>query len=224
MSPDRTSLTSTSFSRTSFSRTSLSRVVTWVLSALRPAVVQAHCDTADGPAAQDARRALETGNVHHALKWIPADGEAELRAVFEKAMRVRAAGGEAAELADRLFLETLVRLHRMGEGVGFTGVQPSGTHVDPVVAAADAAIASGSDEALLPLVPEERRTELDERFRAAVALQGFDVDDVAAGRRYLAAYVDFFKYAEGEDHGHAHEAAHTHEGTHTHEPVHAHQH
>ena len=214
MSADRTPLDGTSPNRTS-----LRRAVTRVLSSLRPAVVQAHCDTADGPAAQDARRALETGNVHHALKWIPADGEAELRDVFEKARRVRTAGGEAAELADRLFVETLVRLHRMGEGVGFTGVQPSGAHVDPVVGAADAAIASGSDEELLPLVPEERRTELDERFQAAVALQGFDVDDVAAGRRYLAAYVDFFKYAEGEDHhGHAHGAAHTHE------PVHAHHH
>lgn len=213
MSADRTSLTSTTATTTP-----LRRIVSRVLSALRPAVVQAHCDTADGPAARDARRALEAGNVNHALKWIPADGEAELRDVFEKAMRVRAAGGEAAELADRLFLETLVRLHRMGEGVGFTGVQPSGAHVDPVVAAADAAIASGSDEELLRLVSEERRTELDERFQAAVALQGFDVDDVAAGRRYLAAYVDFFQYAEGEDHGHAHGAAHAHE------PVHAHQH
>lgn len=206
MSPDRTPR----------SRTSFRRVVTRVLSALRPAVVQAHCDTADGPAAQDARRALESGNVNHALKWIPVEGEAELRDVFEKALRVRAAGGEAAELADRLFLETLVRLHRMGEGVGFTGVQPSGSHVDPVVAAADAAIASGSDEELLPLVPEERRTELDERFRAAVALRGFDVDDVAAGRRYLAAYVDFFKYAEGEDHGHSHADGHAAEPGHTH--------
>lgn len=198
------------------SRTYPGRVVARLLSALRPAVVQAHCDTADGPAAQDGRRALETGNVNHALKWIPAEGEAELRDVFEKALRVRAAGGEAAGLADRLFLETLVRLHRMGEGVGFTGLQPSGAQVDPVVAAADAAIASGSDAELLALVPEDRRTGLDERFQAAVALQDFDVDDVDAGRHYLAAYVDFFKYAEGEEHHHGHEQAHTHAHAHSH--------
>ena len=30
----------------------------------------AHCDTADGPAVTDGRRALETGNVNFALKWI----------------------------------------------------------------------------------------------------------------------------------------------------------
>ena len=118
------------------------RIVT-LLAALRPAIVQAHCDTAEGPAVTDGRRALETGNVNHALKWIPADGEAELRDVFDKALRVRGLGPDAAEVADRLFLETLVRVHRMGEGVGFTGIQPTGTQVDPVVAAADEAIAAG---------------------------------------------------------------------------------
>ena len=167
-----------------------------------PDIVHAHCDTADGPAVTDGRRALETGNVNYALKWIPADGEKELRQIFDKAQRIRPLGEEAAELADQLFLETLVRLHRLAEGVGFIGIQPSGTAIDPVVAAADVALASGSTADLLPLVPEERRVELDRRFRAALALGEFDVDHVDAGRRYLAAYVDFFKYAEGEDHEH----------------------
>jgi hypothetical protein len=195
--------------------------------ALTPAVVEAHCDTADGPAVTDGRKALASGNVNDALPWIPASGEAELRDVFAMAVRVRGLGTDAAELADRLFLETLVRLHRMGEGVGFTGIQPTGTH-DPVVAAADAAIALGSDAALLPLVPEDRRGELSRRFREALALRERDVDDVVAGRRYIAAYVSFFMYAEGEEHeqehprhtAHAHgdaaHAGHTHDDEHVH--------
>ena len=52
------------------------------------------------------------------------------------------------------------------------------------------------------MVPEERRAELDKRFQSALAIKDFDVDDVAAARRYIAAYVSFFKYAEGEDHEH----------------------
>ncbi len=183
-----------------------------LLAALRPVIVQAHCDTAEGPAVKDGHKALETGNINYALKWIPADGEAELRDVFEKSHKVRTLGAEAAEVADRLFLETLVRIHRMGEGVGFTGIQPAGTEIDPVVKAADEAIAVGSDADLLPMVPQERRAELHERFQAALALKGFDVDDVAAARRYVAAYVGFFKYAEGEDHAHEHaHAGHSHE-------------
>ena len=91
------------------------------------------------------------------------------------------------------------------------GIQPVGAQIDPVVKAADEAIALGSDADLLPLVPEERRAELDERFQAALAIKDFDVDDVAAGRRYLAAYVSFFKYAEGEDHEHHGREAHAHQ-------------
>lgn len=192
----------------------LTNRIATLLRSLKPLEVQAHCDTVEGPAVKDGRTALETGNINHALKWIPAEGEAELRDVFERALRVRTLGADAAELADRLFLETLVRLHRMGEGVGFTGIQPVGTELDPVVTAADEAIASGSDADLLPLVPQERRAGLADRFRSALALKDFDVDDVAAARRYVAAYVDFFTFAEGEDHAHHAPAGHAHAHAH----------
>lgn len=166
--------------------------------------VDAHCDTADGPAVVDGRRALESGNVNHALKWIHADGDAELTDVFGKAMAVRKLGPQAAEVADRLFLETLVRIHRMGEGVGFTGIQPTGTKIDPIVVAADSALETGNDSEVQRLAPADRRDELRRRFAVALGKKKFDVDDVRAARDYVAAYVDFFKYAEGEDHHHAH--------------------
>lgn len=185
----------------------VNRIITW-LAAMRPAVVQAHCDTAEGPAVTDGRKALETGNVNYALKWVPAAGEAEVRDVFDKALRVRGLGPDAAEVADRLFLETVVRVHRMAEGVGFTGIQPAGTQVDPVVKAADEAIAQGSDADLLLIVAPERRTGLHQRFQAAMALKDFDVNDLQAARGYIAAYVSFFKYAEGEEHDHHEPAGH----------------
>jgi hypothetical protein len=90
----------------------------------------------------------------------------------------------------------------MGEGEGFTGIQPASTGVDPVVQAADAAIAAGSDDDLLPLVEEGRRAELHRRFQAALSWNGFDVDDLAAGRRHIAVYVAFFTYSEGDEHDH----------------------
>ena len=178
--------------------------------------VEAHCDTADGPAVADGRKALESGNLNYALKWIPAEGEAELREVFAKAMAVRGLGADAADIADRLFLETLVRIHRMAEGVGFTGIQPSGAHVEQVVVAADRALETGDDSELQPLVPAERRAELHRRFGEAMARRHFPVDDVAAGRDYIEAYVSYFKYAEGEDHEHHHGPAHHAHSEHAH--------
>lgn len=164
----------------------------------------AHCDTAEGPAVTDGRRALETGNINHALKWIQADDEAELSEVFGKALAVRKLGAHAAEVADRLFLETLVRLHRRGEGVGFTGIQPTGTEIDPIVMAADRALETGDDSQVAALAPAGRRAELHRRFEIALRKKKFDIDDVPAARDYVAAYVDYFKYAEGEDHEHHH--------------------
>lgn len=168
--------------------------------------VEAHCDTADGPAVIDGRRALETGNINYALKWIQPDSETELAEVFAKSLTVRKLGKDAAEVADRLFLETLVRLHRMGEGVGFTGIQPAGASVDPIVVAADRALEVGDDRDVLALVPAARRDELHRRFAAALGKKGFDINDITAARDYVAAYVNFFKYAEGEDHAHGHAA------------------
>ncbi|WP_332812989.1 DUF6448 family protein [Ramlibacter sp.] len=195
---------------------SLTRILRSFVAALVP-TAEAHCDTADGPAVTDGRRALATGNINHALKWIQADGEPELKEVFAKALAVRRLGPEAAEVADRLFLETLVRIHRMGEGVGFTGIQPTGAHVEPIVVAADRALETGDDREVRALAPAERRDELHRRFHVALGKKGFDVDDVPAARDYVAAYVSFFKYAEGEDHEHGHHGpggAHAHHAEH----------
>lgn len=202
----------------------LAALALFTLIVVWPRTADAHCDTLDGPAVADGRRALVTGNLAHALKWIPTEAEAELREVFDACSRVRTQGGDATTVADRLFLETLVRLHRAGEGAGFDGLKPSGTRVDPVVVAADAAIAAGSLAPLVGLVPDDRLPQLDRLLHAALALKEFDADDVAAGRRYIAAYVEFFMFAEGEEHehhaGHDHHAGHGDHGEHNHHDGH----
>lgn len=186
----------------------LSAIALFALIALTPRRASAHCDTEDGPAVVDGHQALQTGNINYALKWIFADGEAELRPIFDRAVRVRALGGEAAELADRHFLENLVRIHRAGEGAGYDGIKPTGTVLDPKVVAADAAIANGDLQPLLALMPAEQHAELRRLFERARARMGFDVNDVSAARAYVEAYVSFFKYAEGHAHDHGHHHHH----------------
>lgn len=132
-------------------------------------------------------------------------------------MSVRGPGPGAKTVADRYLFDTLVRLHRNGEGVGFEGVKPAGTPVDARVPAADRSIETGNLYPLANLVPAERKHELHVRFERVMALKNFNVDDVVAGRNYVMAYVSFFKFAEGEDD--AHHAGHA--GA---EPVVSHQH
>ena len=195
--------------------TSLQRLASAIAArVVRPA--SAHCDTADGPAVVDGRRALASGQINIALKWVHAADEPEVRAAFDKARRVRAAGGEAAELADQWFLENFVRIHRAGEGASYDGIKPAGSAVPPQVRAADEALERGSIEPLRGLIDDGRWGELEKRFDRALALKSFDTDDLVAARGYMDAYVSFFKYAEGHDHDHVHGhgPAHGHAGHH----------
>ena len=95
-----------------------------------PVKAKAHCDTMDGPTAVDGKQALETCNVNYALKWILPEHEEELKGIFALSSKVRSLGPDAKELADRYFLENLVRIHRAGEGAFYEGLKPSGTPID----------------------------------------------------------------------------------------------
>lgn len=106
-----------------------------------PLLAYAHCDTLDGPVVQTARESLEKSDITPVLKWVQVKDEKEIRAAFDKALAVRAMGPEAKELADMYFFETLVRIHRAGEGAPYTGLKP-GAAVDPAVALADKALES----------------------------------------------------------------------------------
>ncbi len=158
--------------------------------------VWAHCDTMDGPVVKAGQQALDTGDLDYALIWIAPAAEAELRAAFKQALSVRKLGADARDLADRYFLETLVRLHRAGEGEPYTGIKPKGTDVGPAIPAADAAIATRSAKALEQLVGATMRDGLEQRLRRVLANRSHTLHDVAAGREYVAAYVRFMHYVE----------------------------
>jgi len=49
-------------------------------------------------------------------------------------------------MADTYFFETLVRMHRAGEGAPYTGLKPAGRDLGPAIPAADKALEDGSIE------------------------------------------------------------------------------
>jgi hypothetical protein len=178
----------------------------------------AHCDSVDGPVVTDARAALEKGDVTPVLKWVAPEGEKEIRAAFGRAVAVRRLGPEARDLADTSFYETLVRVHRAGEGAPFTGLKPAGS-VEPAVAKADAALAAGSADDFARLIAAHAAEGLKTRFARAVEAKTHAGESVAKGREYVAAYVDYVHWVEGvvtavhrgpAHEGHAAPAAHVH--------------
>jgi len=160
------------------------------------AAAQAHCDTLDGPVVTDARKALDTGNVNIVLGWVQKKDEAEIRNAFQKAVSVRNTGATGKELADGYFFETLVRVHRAGEGAPYTGLKPAG-EIEPAIAAADKSIETGKLEPVARLVKEQMEHGLHTQFDAVASKRKFNPNDVEAARSFVGAYVEYVHYVEG---------------------------
>lgn len=170
----------------------------------------AHCDSMRGPVVAEARAALEKGDVTPVLKWIKQEHEAEVRTVFGATLAVRGKGPEAKDLADRYFFETLVRLHRAGEGAPYTGLKDE--PVDPVVAMADKALADGSADEMIRKISDHMTAAIGEKFKRALATKKAKDTSIDAGREFVEAYVTYMHYVEGVHAAIASEGGHEHAG------------
>jgi hypothetical protein len=159
-------------------------------------IAGAHCDTMDGPVVAAARTALQQGDLTPVLKWVRKQDEAEVRAAFKQALVVRSQSSDAKALADRYFFETVVRVHRAGEGAPYTGLKPAGADLDPAVVAADKALEGGSADALVKLLTDTVAAGIRHRFTEALEKKKRADETVEAGRQFVAAYVEFVHYVE----------------------------
>ena len=139
------------------------------LVAMMPSSGYAHCDGMDGPVVKAAQEALTKNDVNLVLIWVGKSDEPEIRRAFDRSVAVRALGLQAKELAEAYFFETLVRLHRAGEGAAFSGLRPAGRDPGPAIPAADQALKSGNLDALANLLAAQVRLGLLDRFRRATA-------------------------------------------------------
>lgn len=179
----------------------MKRIFTAVLMAMAGILMSsgmafAHCDTMSGPVITAAKQALETGNVNLVLIWVLAKSDKLIKDAFKKELKERKAGGEAAKKADMEFFETLVKVHREGEGVPYTGIKEDG-EVEPGIAAADKAVESGSIAELEALLTEAVKHGIHKKYKEVAENKKYGKNDVKNGRKYVKAYVEFIHYAEG---------------------------
>lgn len=171
--------------------------------------VLSHCDGMDGPVVTAAKEALEKEDVNLVLIWVQKKDEEEIKRAFRKTLLVRKLSPEAKELADMYFFETLVRIHRAGEGAPYTGLKPAGRDLGPAIPAADKAIIDENLGPLFKLLTNKIHDVLHEKFKNLIDKKKFKKDDVEAGRKFVEAYVTFIHYVERlyesakeEAHGH----------------------
>lgn len=173
-----------------------------------------HCDTMDGPVVKAARRALESGNLNEVLPYVHKEGEAEVRKAFERVMLARKGDAPAREVADLYFFETVVRVHRAGEGAPYTGLKPAGLSEGPVIPVAERAIETGNADALIEALSGEVCKEISHKFEHLMHLKRHLREGVDAERRYVEAMLGLEVYSHhlyetlhSEPHaGHQHEA------------------
>jgi hypothetical protein len=178
----------------------------------------AHCDSEKGPVAKAAIKSLDTGEAKYILAYVQPEAEAELTTAFKQALAARKAGGTTKELADRYFMETAVRLHRMGEGAPYTGVTDEVTPQS--ILTADKAMASGSMDGVYKMLDAAIMKGVEEKYQAVLKAreEAEHLGTVEALREQAEAELIFEKYiyelytaarmevphAEGATTGHAH--------------------
>jgi hypothetical protein len=176
-------------------RNTAATLLAFAVASLAPTGAWAHCDSLDGPVVQDASLALDKGDPTPVLKWVKKEHEGEIRDAFKQTIAVRGKGEAAKALADRFFFETLVRIHRAGEGEAFTGLKPA-SDVDAGIAAADKALLSGSGKELSMQLSAAVSEGMRERFAIALEQKKHAGESVEAGRQFVEAYVGYIHFVE----------------------------
>ncbi len=156
----------------------------------------AHCDTMDGPVVKDAQAALATGDVTKVLKWILPQHEQEIKTLFQQVLKVRLQGEPAKSLSEMYFFESLVRIHRAGEGAPYTGLKPAG-QVEPIIAASDKALYQKNEDDLVNKITQSIDHEIRRRFQKVLETKKHVDHNVEAGRAYVRAYIEFTHFVEG---------------------------
>ncbi len=163
-----------------------------------PGNIFPHCDGFDGPVVKAAVKAIETNDVNLVLVWVQKDDESIIKDLFEKVLTVRKLSPEARDLADLYFYETLVRIHRAGEGEPYTGLKAAGRDLGPIIPAADLSIEKGNLEPIQKVFEHKnlKTDKIEKLFNEVVEHKNYNSDDVNSGRKYVAAYVEFLHTAE----------------------------
>lgn len=154
-----------------------------------------HCDSLDGPVVSAARLALDKDDVNLVLPFVPEEAEDEVRTLFDAVTPVRRLGDEARAIADLLFFETVVRLHRAGEGAPYTGLKPAGLSVGPVIPLAETAIETGASRPVSDFLVARLRQEIEARLERVNQLSATSNRSLRDARLYVEAMLGFEVYS-----------------------------
>jgi hypothetical protein len=92
------------------------------------------------------------------------------------------------------YLETGSGLHSTREEKNYAGMKPAGLEESPVVLKAMRTIETGDPEEALLFIPKAQEDDFRNRFRHIMEMKDNEVNNVPAGRAYVAAVIEFIIY------------------------------
>jgi len=148
-----------------------------------------HCDSLSGPVIKMAKKALETGNVKLILPYVPEESEDEVITAFNKVLPLHNQPNGVKDIADTFFFETVVRLHRAGEGALYTGLKPAGLYEGPIIPIAEKAIETDSVEELKETLTYIIASEVEQRFEHMQYMKQYAEESVEDAREYVESML-----------------------------------
>lgn len=154
-----------------------------------------NCASMSGPVFAAAMRALEENDVRVALAYVPRAAEAEVVAAFEITAPLRASESAIRAVGNLHFAEAVVRLHRAGDDMAYTGIQAGRQDTGGVAEAAEEAVISGSAYELFEILSAQLTLELNKRLGEVRELAKLAPESTEAMRSYVEATMAFTGWA-----------------------------
>jgi hypothetical protein len=148
----------------------------------------------NGPIMKAAQMALETGNANYILIWVPEESENALKNILEKTCCDRSVKKNMQNRTIDWYFETVNRLHFTNKGVLHSCLKPGDRDESTIVPMIERAIETGNFEKILGFIPNAHVADVRERFKHVLDKSNYNRNNIAAGREYVSAFIDFLTY------------------------------
>jgi hypothetical protein len=117
-----------------------------------------------------------------------------LKNLFEKTVCERRAGTDVQDIAINWYFDTVKQFHRSGERTLYAYLKSTGSDESPVVPRVKRTIMTGEAEEIIGFATTTHEHDLRDRSHHLIEKKNYIFNNVAAGRGYVAEFIDFILY------------------------------
>ena len=153
-----------------------------------------HPHSRNGLLMKAAQMALVTGNVNYVLIWVPEKSENTLKNLLEKTCCERNARKNMQNCAIDWYFDTVCRYFSANKGALYTYLKHGGPDESLIALKVERTIEIGNFEEIIGIIPNTHAADVRERFHHVMDKSNYDRNNIAAGRAYVSAFIDFLTY------------------------------